>query len=433
MNEIKDKAPLLTRLAEFISEFKEFEVDDETYKHSIKVLADTYGTAFSGIKTDAFKKAIINIELLFGKGDYNVWGTNEKTSLLGSIFYNSLAISSTDYDEGHRKAVGHPASTVVPVAMVLGKHLLKSEKEILKSTIIGYEIGTRFSMARKPENIITYSTGRWGAIAASATASYLLGLDANAISNALSNAAVLSPVMLGGSTDVSTGSMSKEGVAWSVQSGVQSALLAQNGFSGPYLFVDDHDDYINEILLASLGDLWLINTNYFKPYSCCRWLHSAVNATEEIRKTEAFDVKEIEKIEVFTALRILDLVGEKYPDNTVKAQFHLPFVVAVMLNNGIVSPDFFQTEQLHNTSILKLIDKIVLTADKNYTSVFPTKLPSRVEITLNSKKVLSKEILVSPWDYGIHPDMLELKKKFDLQVIGLEYFNWESFISDFSY
>ena len=427
MTKLKEKAPNLTQIAEFILRFKNANVDAKTLSHAATVTADTYGTAFSAIKTDAFKTAFSSIELLFGKGDFEIWGSNKGSSFLGSVFYNALAISSTDFDEGHRKAVGHPASAVVPVALVLGKFLNKTQNEILKSVIIGYEIGTRFSMARVKEKITTYSTGRWAALASAATAAYLLDLNSDKISHALSNAAVLSPAMLGGSTDVSTGSMSKEGVAWAVQSGMQSALMAKDGFSGPYLFVDDHDDYNSDILLAGLGNSWLINSNYFKPYACCRWLHSAIKAAEEIRNDEDFDLGEIEEIKIFTFSRALDLVSDKYPDNTVKAQFHLPFTVALMLINGRVSPEYFQIDNLSKSSVLSLIDKTTLLAEEKYTSAFPAKLPSRVEIKFANGRSLKKEVLVAPWEYGFHPSTAELKKKFELQTIGLSNIEWESF------
>lgn len=426
-NIIKTKAPLLTNIATFVHGFKEVELDKKSLNHASLVISDTYGTAFSGSKTDAFKTTYSSRELLFGKGEFPVWGTELKSSLLGAIFYDALAISSTDFDEGHRKAVGHPASAVVPVALVLGNHLNKSQREILKSVVVGYEVGTRFSMARVKEKITTYSSGRWAALASASTAAYLLDLSPDEISHALSNAAVLSPAMLGGSTDVSTGSMSKEGVAWAVQSGVQSALMAKDGFSGPYLFVDDHDDYDTDVLLSGLGDSWLINSNYFKPYACCRWLHSGIKAAEEIRNTPGFELNHIEEIKIFTFSRTLDLMDDKYPDNTVKAQFHYSFVVALMLLNGNVSPDQFQKENLNNKSVLSLIDKITVAADENYTKAFPDKLLSRVEISYSKNKSITKEVLVAPWEFGFHPDASELKQKFDLQTKSFNHLSWDSF------
>lgn len=428
-NMINTKAPLLTSISAFIHELQDLKLDSKTLNHAAMVVADTYGTAFSGIQSDAFRTALKSTGLLFGKGDFAIWGTESKTSLLGAIFYNSLAISSTDFDEGHRKAVGHPASAVVPVAMILGEYLNKTHIEILKSVIIGYEVGTRFSMARIKEKITTYSTGRWAAMASASAAAYLLGMSPDEISHALSNAAVLSPAMIGGSTDVSTGSMSKEGVAWALQSGVQSALMAKDGFSGPYLFVDEHDDYNTDILLSGLGDSWFINSNYFKPYACCRWLHSGIRAAEEIRETPGFECNDIEEIKIFTFSRAIDLMDEKYPDNTVKAQFHFSFVVALMLINGRVSPEYFQLDSLKTPSVISLIDKITIEADQNYTNAFPEKLPSRVEIRYSKSKFIVKEIISAPWEFGSHPDANELKHKFDSQTNGFTHNTWESFFS----
>jgi 2-methylcitrate dehydratase PrpD len=241
MTTVIQKAPLLAEIAKFIVTVNG--IDSATLHQAKRVVADTIGVAFSGVKTDAFQMAQKSDEQLFGEGDYKIWNTDQASTLLGATFYNALSVSSTDFDEGHRKAVGHPASLIVPVAMALGKYQKKSFDEILKAVVIGYEIGTRFSHSRIAEKISTYSTGRWGAIASAATAAFLLELSVEKTMHALSLASVLSPAMLGGSTDVSTGSMSKEGVAWAAQSGLQSALLAKNGFIGIYLFLDEHDDY----------------------------------------------------------------------------------------------------------------------------------------------------------------------------------------------
>jgi len=427
MSSLEKNAPILMQLSAFVSEFKSINIDKITLDHAAKVAADTYATAFSGITTEAFASAEEAKELLFGQGKFGIWGTNKKLSILGAIFYNALAISSTDYDEGHRKAVGHPASAVVPVALVLGGYLKKSLTEILKSIIIGYEISTRFSNSRNKDKITTYSTGRWAALGSATTASYLLGLNTEQIAQALSNAAVLSPAMLGGSTDVSTGSMSKEGVAWAVQSGVQSALMAKDGFSGPYLFIDATDDYNTEPLLKDLGESWLINSNYFKPYACCRWLHPAISAAQAISEDQSFNINEISEIRIFSFSRALDLVEHKYPENTVEAQFHLPFTIALMLQFGEVNPGHFQAANLKNKNLILLIDKTHLETDIKYSDTFPTDLQSRVEIELNTGKKFVKEILVAPWENGSHPSQQQLKQKFDKQVEEFEHLNWDSF------
>lgn len=414
MNSIEDKAPFLFKICKFIHATGDF--DEATIQQAKLVIADTVGTAFSGIKSPAFLSSKNNDVYDLEGGKYSIWGTEISTSLAGAVFYNTLSISSTDFDEGHRKAVGHPASLVVPAAILLGQHLKKPFSEVIKAVIIGYEVGTRFSHARVKEKINSYSTGRWGGIATAATAAYLLGLSDKQTVQALSNAAVLSPAMLGGSTDVSTGSMSKEGVAWAAQSGLQSALMAQNGFSGPYLFVEETDEYQKDILVENLGKEWLINSNYFKPYACCRWLHPAIKAVLFLKEENKLSSSEILKIKVEIFSRAMDLISSPYPDNLVQAQFHLPYTLACAVLYDKVVPDFFSNEFLKKEEIISLIDEISLISSEKYTNAFPGKLQSKVTIELPDGKIFSKEILEAPWEAGSHPSESELWNKFRNQA-----------------
>ena len=407
---MKKLAPVLYQLSSNIVD-KPRVYDKQTMHQAARVIADTIGTAYSGVKTEAFQKALKSKELLFGNGDYNIISVDETSSLAGAIFYNTMAISSTDYDEGHRKAVGHPASMIVPAAISLGEHIKASKQEILRSVIIGYEIATRFSNARVVDKITTYSSGRWGAIGTAATSSYLLNLSIEQTMHALSNAAILSPAMLGGSTDVSTGSMSKEGAAWAAQAGLQSALFSKASFVGPYLFVDDHNDYRKEKLLKGFGESWLINSNYFKPYACCRWLHSAIAAVLEIKSKHKLEIAEIVKIEVSIFNRAIDLIGNKYPQNPVQAQFHLPYCLAVSLLHGEVTPKYFTEANLNNVNILSLIDMTNVSKDDEYTLLFPNKLPSQVNISTVAGEQFTKEIISAPWDADNPPSDEDLYHK----------------------
>jgi len=413
---MKTRAPFLYQVAKFISSAKFTDFDEGVTHQANRVIADTVGVAYSGVRIDAFQHALKNKNELFGDGVFEIWGTDESSVLTGAIFYNALAISSTDFDEGHRKAVGHPASLVVPTALTLGKSLGLDALEIRKAVIIGYEVATRFSHARNKEKITTYASGRWGAIGTAAAAAYLLNLSVEQTMHALSNAAVLSPTMLGGTTDVSTGAMSKEGVAWATLAGLQSALLAKSGFVGPFLFVDEHDDYEKEKLVGSWGEKWLISSNYFKPYASCRWLHSAIDAGLTIARENQINSEEIDKIDVYIFERALRLVGNKYPENFVQAQFHLPYSLACALIYDDVLPVHFSAGFLGKMEIRTLIDKIDLKPDDGYTASFPDELPSKVKIILKDGQSYSKEVLSAPWDAGAHPSDEELYEKFKKQV-----------------
>lgn len=423
---METRAPFLYKIAQLISRSNLTSFDPKTIHQANRVIADTVGTAYSGVRTSAFQIVLKNKNELFGRGNHKIWGMDETSVLSGAVFYNTLSVSLTDFDEGHRQAVGHPASLVVPAALSLGEYLSLPFSEIQKAVIIGYEIATRFSKARKRENITTYASGRWGAIGTAAAVAYLLDLDIVQTIHALSNAAVLSPTMLGGSTDVSTGAMSKEGVAWAALSGLQSALLAKDGFVGPFLFVDEHDDYNKEILVEGLGESRLICSNYFKPYACCRWLHSAIEAGLNTIREHQITPDEIIKIEVSIFDRALKLIGDKYPENFVQAQFHLPCCLACALLYDGVIPAYFSVEYLKNNKIQALIDKTIIKADQNYTALFPGQLPSRVIITLKRGNSYSDEVLSAPWNAGSQPSDEELYHKFAGQVGDKSENLWDS-------
>jgi len=429
MSKMKTRAPFLFQVAQFISSAKRIRFGADVIHQADRVIADTVGAAHSGVRTKAFQIALESKNEFFGRGEFEIWGTDESSVLSGAIFYNALAISSTDFDEGHRKAVGHPASLVVPAALVLGRSLGLPSLEIEKAVIIGYEITTRFSDARDKEKITTYSSGRWGAIGTAATAAYLLDLDIEQIMHALSNAAVLSPTMLGGTTDVQTGAMAKEGVAWATLSGLQSALIAKNDFVGPFLFVDKHDDYDKEKLIESWGKSWLISSNYFKPYACCRWLHSAIDAGLSVIRENQISPDEIDKVEGNIFERALKLVGNQYPENFVQAQFHLPYSLACALIYDDVLPAYFSAEYLEKAEIRAMIDKIEIKANQHYTALFPGELPSKVEIILKDGKAYSKEVLSAPWGAGSHPSDEELYQKFAKQVGEKSEVLWNSIFS----
>jgi len=428
MNLLAKNAPVLHR---FVRWLQNKDMSDLSTIHQAKrVIADTVGVAYSGVNTPAFQSALKTKNEFFGEGPFSIWGTSETTSLAGAVFFNALSVSFTDFDEGHRKAVGHPGSVVVPIALVLGEKLKKPYADLLNAVIVGYESGTRFSHSRYPKKVNSYSTGRWGALAAAATAAYLLELNAGQFMHALSLAFVLSPAMQGGSTDVSTGAMSKEGGAWAVQSGLQSALLAQKGFSGPYLFIDAYDDIDKDKLLADEQSEWLINSNYFKPYACCRWLHTAIQLALQLKKEYTIRVEEIEKIEVHIFERALKLIGSKYPENVVQAQFHLPFILSCALLFNEVTPGEISEENLNNQSIREMIDKILLIADVTFTRLFPGKLESKVTLRLKNGKQVSLSGDSVPWDAGNPPSDEELYRKFALLTGDKAQQLWNSIVEN---
>jgi len=389
MHDVGKQAPILYEVSRQIAGVRDIALPEKTVHKAKRVLLDTVGVGFYGSGTDLYDMASRASVGESAPGKCQVWGYSRPLGAEGAVFLNSLAASALDYDEGHVAAAGHPASLVVPTAIAVGREAGSGFGHLLTAITVGYEIGTRFSAARDFSRVDTFSSGRWGALASAASAAVLLDLSEEQIMHALSLSALLSPVMMGGHIDVSTGSMAKEGVAWAAKTGVHAARLAAEGFTGPYLFLDEAEEYVQETLLSGFGERWHIETNYHKPYACCRWIHPAIEACLKLKREEEISFERIQSVEIETFSRIIDLAQTRSPHNSPQAQFNLPFCCAAALYHDALTPDCLEGDNLNRGEVLALAAGISMKAVKEFDEAFPATTPCRVTIRTSDGEFVS--------------------------------------------
>jgi 2-methylcitrate dehydratase PrpD len=412
MRDLGMQAPILFELSREIARVRDLPLSEVTVHKAKRVLLDTVGVGLFGSGTELYDIAFRASLSEYAPGRCQLWGRSRTVGAEGAVFFNSLAASALDFDDGHVAAAGHPASLVVPAAMAVGGEIGSEFNLLLSAITIGYEVGTRFSAARDFSKVSTSSSGRWGALASAASAAVLLGLNQEEIMHALSLSALLSPVMMGGHIDVSTGSMAKEGVAWAAKTGVHAARLAGKGFTGPYLFLDESEEYAQETLLSGFGDHWHIETNYHKPYPCCRWIHPAIEACLELKREKKISVEEIRHVEIETFSRVIDLAQTRRPYNSPQAQFNLPFCVAAALFHDGLTPDCLEGKGLENERVLALSSGMTMRALEEFDDAFPTTAPCRVTITTSDEVFISGVFDQPKWGADDPATDEELYRKF---------------------
>jgi len=412
MHDVEKQAPILYELARQIARVGKMSLSQVTAHRARRTLLDTVGVGLFGSKTDLYDMAFRASIREYAPGKCHVWGHSKSLGAEGAVFFNSLAASALDFDDGHAAARGHPAGLVVPTAIAVGREVGSGFDHLLSAITVGYEIGTRFSAARDFSKVDTFSSGRWGALASATSAAVLLDLDEEQIMHALSLSVLLSPVMMGGHIDVSTGSMAKEGVPWAAKTGVHAARLAREGFIGPYLFLDETEEYAQETLLSGLGERWLIESNYHKPYPCCRWIQPAIEACLELKREGTISVEEIQHVEIETFSRVIDLAQTRRPQNSPQAQFNLPFCVAAALHHDGLPPDCLEGEGLEDKSVLALAAVISMKAPKEFEGAFPAATPSRVTIRTTQGEFVSSVFDHPKWGADNPATDEELHRKF---------------------
>jgi len=132
--------------------------------------------------------------------------------------------------------------------------------------------------ARDFSTLDTLSTGRWCAYGVVAAGGRLVPDDAGPASprpwpSPVSSRRAFPPPVTARSWE----NQVKEGIPWATFLGFVALELAQKGFTGPTDILDHPAYYDRDRIVGGVGKRFAVEEVYFKPYACCRWIHSALD------------------------------------------------------------------------------------------------------------------------------------------------------------
>ena len=253
-------------------------------------------------------------------------------------------------------------------------------RDLIAAIAAGYEVAVRVAAARDFMRLDTLSTGRWCAYGTVAAAG-LLGRDNTAtLAQAFAIAGVLSPGLSAAGYSTVMGNQAKEGIPWAVMTGLTALELARRGFTGP-LDILDHADYFDAAAItAGLGTGSTLNSVYFKPYACCRWIHSPLDAVINLVREHQLAAEDIHTVDVFTFERTLRLNNYADPDTLEGAQYSLPFCLAAAVVGGAQALMPLAPDWLHRPDIVALARRVDLHVDSELDARFPAETGARVRL-----------------------------------------------------
>ncbi len=331
---------------------------------------DTLGVMLAGLDTRASRIVREVVRLKGGTGAASVFGSEFKAPASEAAFANCFAASILDMDDGHDLG-GHPGAPVVPSALAAAEATGASGKELLEAVVVGYEVAIRaldiltagYSGGPGTEPLLStgqpyHSTGTGGAYGAAVAAAKLFQLDQGQTTEALGIAASTAP-----STRPRQGHplgpMEKESIGWAGKSGIEAALLAKHGLTGPSTIFDDQRKFTN---VDTIGKTYEILSGYFKPYPSCRYTHSAIDVTAALMAKHDLTAQDVSRVKVRCPKQHLALNSVR-PTNIVQAQFSFPFVLGAVLAYGRHSIETMTEESLSDEAILEQARKVMMEHD----------------------------------------------------------------------
>ena len=107
---------------------------------------------------------------------------------------NGGATTVLQWQDGHRRARGHPASHLVPALLALAEERDATSDEVMSAFVAGYEVGTRVGVALGGLQTLLHDGGTWATLGAAAACAKLLGAGAGGIDQAIEGAATVAPM-----------------------------------------------------------------------------------------------------------------------------------------------------------------------------------------------------------------------------------------------
>lgn len=363
-------------------------VPPQVQQASVRVVVDAVAAALAGHQLTGATAARAAAEATWGAGNSTIWFTSQRGSVTAAAFSNAMATSILDLDDGHRAACGHPGAAIVPAVLAAAEDLDITGERVLTAIAIGYEVGIRVIASLDVRAVDTLVTGRWCGQGVAAAIGWLKGDDADRIAEAIAIAGAVAPYMLVAEY-TQVGNHTKEAIPFGTANGVLAGSLAENGFKGPRDILD-HSNYNADVLAHGAGSSWYIETTYFKPYSCCRWIHAPIDGILSL--AGEVDWTCVDELEVQTFGRTMSLNNQVDPSTVQAAQYSTPYCVAVAAIRGAASLQPMTEAILNDEAVRALSGKVRLTVDPQLDAMFPAAVPGRVRVTAGGQ-VFEREVL----------------------------------------
>ncbi|GLK85852.1 MmgE/PrpD family protein [Ancylobacter defluvii] len=311
-------------------------------------ILDAIGCGLAGASTDMQQAILAATRIEARPGPCRVLGERDSFGPVASAFVNAAAMNALDFDDGledeHGRGMGHPGASLVAAALAAGFERRVSGADVVTAVALAYEVNNRLIRAMQPsiERFrLVYGVCQHQAIGAAIAYGRLIGLDADAMENALGFAGSFAnvPSLRKYNWERRPLITFKDFLAPAAEAGVRGVALHHAGLVGAKAVLDGpsglwrmlgSDQFEPERLTDGLGENWTLGFNTIKPYPACRWMHATLSAYETLLTDHAIPAEAIEAITVHTDAALLRDFMDAAPLSINDAQFSFPYTMAAL-------------------------------------------------------------------------------------------------------
>jgi 2-methylcitrate dehydratase PrpD len=262
-----------------------------------------------------------------------------------AVLVNGTFAQGCELDDYYDQGGGHPGAASVPVILALAENQPVSGHELMTAMVAAYEVGWRVGRAMLPELMRRgyHAQSAVGVFTAAAAAGKILRLDPPRLTHALA----IAGSHAGGTMeyDQSGGEVKRLHNGMACSGGLRSALLAQQGLTGPPTIFEGErgilkvmtgarniDPIVNNLVIN--GNLAIYHAA-MKRYPVNASQHAPIELLEILIRQNDVKPAQVAKITVGVNEGILLHGGTiDQPKEVIEAQFSLRFSLALRLLRG---------------------------------------------------------------------------------------------------
>ncbi len=376
------------KLAEWVLGVRADDLPETAVTQAKLLLLDSIGCGFAALDEETARALLAVVEASGGAPQCTVIGGAHRTSAANATLANGALVRILDFNDyvGARSGDlgGHPSDNI-PVALAAGELTGAPGREIIAAIVLGYEI---FGRAKElMERDSAWDGVTVSGLAAPAMAGRLIGLDKTRLAHAIA----LSGARAATSTAVRFGDISAAksiANALVAQNGVQAALMAERGITGPLDLFENPRGMravfcrgdAAAVLTAPLPADGVIMEASVKAFPCLATGQGVVAAGIEMHRRLGGAVDRLAGFKLVISdtpglRRQKDDPGRIKPTSREAADHSFNFLAAVSLIDGEFGLAQFEGERWNDRQVCALMAQLEIVNDMSWNTRVPDSYP----------------------------------------------------------
>ncbi len=364
------KQTIAERLSEHFTGMRHAALPSATRLGVKRLLLDYLGVAIAGSRSESGRVATRYARSFGGRTNATLIGSGARVPMELAGFANAISSHSIELDDIDVLALFHFSPPVYSAALAAAEAAGTSGRDLVTALAAGCEMMERASKATNNalRNRGFHTTPTCGVFGATVAAGKLLGLDAEQMTSAFG----LAGAQASGLMEMYGPSMQKRfNPGPTARNGVTAAALARQGFTGAATIFEGERGFCNAFagggepsrLVQGLRRPYKLEIE-FKPYSCARPIHNAIDCALEIRNRHHPDLSSVARIVMARHPDWAHYHQNATPQTYHEAQVSLPFSIAVALKEGTALLKQYSDANIANPLIKRISSRVEFVVDK---------------------------------------------------------------------